>query len=158
VFTGDVMPKFSVDYSGLENKIYKKAYRLADVKDQLETVAFDIVRFKDHDKGADLWQVQSADDGDYIVALYNGDGEEKTAAVWDVTVMKTGGDLQVSYKGDPIVRVAASRLGIPFSELNRIPDYLPSKLAENKKLVKALLNELSASAKNEVLKKYPELV
>lgn len=150
------MPKFSVDYSGLENKIYKKAYRLADVKDQLETVAFDIVRFKDHDKGADLWQVQSADDGDYIVALYN--GEEKTAAVWDVTVMKTGGDLQVSYKGDPIVRVAASRLGIPFAELNRIPDYLPSKLAENKKLVKALLNELSASAKNEVLKKYPELV
>jgi hypothetical protein len=63
------MPKFSVDYSGLENKIYKKAYRLADVKDQLETVAFDIVRFKDNDKGAELWQVQSADDGDYIVAL-----------------------------------------------------------------------------------------
>ena len=156
--TGDVMPKFSVDYSGLENKIYKKAYRLADVKDQLETVAFDIVRFKDHDHGADLWQVQSADDGDYIVALYNGDGEEKTAAIWNVTVMKTGGDLQVSYKGDPIVRVAASRLGIPFAELNRIPDYLPTKLAENKKLVKALLNELSASAKNEVLKKYPELV
>jgi len=146
------MPKFSVDYSGLENKIYKKAYRLADVKDQLETVAFDIVRFKDHDHGADLWQVQSADDGDYIVALYNGDGEEKTAAIWNVTVMKTGGDLQVSYKGDPIVRVAASRLGIPFAELNRIPDYLPTKLAET------LLNELSASAKNEVLKKYPELV
>jgi hypothetical protein len=158
VFTGDVMPKFAVDYSGLENKIYKKAYRLADVKDQLETVAFDIVRFKDNDKGADLWQVQSADDGDYIVALYNGDPEEKVAALWDVSIMKTAGDLQVSYKGDPIVRVAASKLGIPFAELSRIPDYLPSKLAENKKLVKALLNELATSAKNEVLKKYPELV
>ena len=158
MFTGDVMSKFSVDYSGLENKIYKKAYRLADVKDQLETVAFDIVRFKDHDKGADLWQVQSADDGDYIVALYNGDGEEKTAALWEVMVIKTAGDLQVSYKGDPIVRVASSKLGIPPAELSRIPSYLPSKLAENKKLVKALLNELSTSAKNEVLKKYPELV
>lgn len=152
------MPKFSVDYSGLENKIYKKAYRLADVKDQLETVAFDIVRFKDNDKGADLWQVQSADDGDYIVALYNGDPEEKVASLWDVVVTKTAGNLQVSYKGDPIVRVAASKLGIPFSELERIPSYLPEKLAENKKLVKALLNELSTSAKNEVLKKYPELV
>jgi hypothetical protein len=152
------MPKFSIDYSGLENKVYKKAYRLADVKDQLESVAFDIVRFKDSDKGADLWQVQSADDGDYIVALYNHDEEEKTAALWEVAVTKTAGDLHVSYKGDPIVRVAASKLGIPPSELHKIPDYLPSKLAENKKLVKALLNELPTSAKNEVLKKYPELV
>ena len=157
VFTGDVMPKFSIDYSGLESKIYKKAYRLTDVKDQLETVAFDIVRFKDNDKGAELWQVQSADDGEYIVALYNGE-EEKIASLWDVAVTKTAGDLHVSYKGDPIVRVAASRLGIPRTELHRIPEYLPSKLAENKKLVKALLNELSASAKNAVLKKYPELV
>jgi hypothetical protein len=152
------MPKFSIDYSGLETKVYKKAYRLADVKDQLESVGFDIVKFKDADKGAELWQVQSADDGDYIVALYSGDEEEKSASLWNVTVSKTAGDLQVSYKGDPLVRVAASRLGIPFSELHKIPDYLPSKLAENKKLVKALLNELPASAKNEVLKKYPELV
>jgi len=152
------MPKFSIDYSGLENKIYKRAYRLADVKDQLETVAFDIVRFKDSDKAADLWQVQSADDGDYIVALYNPDDEEKTASLWDVTVTKTAGDMTVSYKGDPIVRVAASRLGIPRAELHKVPDYLPSKLAENKRLVKALLNELPDSAKNEVLKKYPELV
>ena len=40
------MPKFSIDYSGLA-QIQKKAYRLSDVKDQLETVAFDVVRFKD---------------------------------------------------------------------------------------------------------------
>ena len=38
--------KNTIDYSSLENKIYKKAYRLSDVKDQLESVAFDIVRFK----------------------------------------------------------------------------------------------------------------
>lgn len=156
-FTGDVMSKFSINYSSLEHKIYKKAYRLADVKDQLESVAFDIVRFKDGDKGAELWQVQSADDGDYIVSLYQED-EEKTAALWEVAITKTAGELQVSYKGDPIVKVASSRLGIPRSELHKIPDYLPSKLAENKKLVTALLSEMPASAKNEVLKKYPELV
>lgn len=150
------MSKFTVDYTKLANKITKKAYRLADVKDQLETVAFDVVRFKDGDNAAELWQVQSAEDGDYIVSLY--DEEETTKTAWSVLVSKTAGDLQVSYKGDPIVRVASSKLGIPRAELSKIEQYLPEKLAENKKLVKALLNELSPSAKEEVFKKYPELV
>ena len=150
------MNKFAVNYSGLETKIYKKAYRLADVKDQLETVAFDVVRFKDGDKGADLWQVQNAEDGDYIVALYQPDEQEKVAD-WDVVVNKTAGDLQISYKGDPIARLAAGKLGVPRSELHLAEQYLPEKLAENKKLVKALLSELSPSAKNAVLTKYPEL-
>jgi hypothetical protein len=154
---GDVMAKFSVDYSSITGQITKKAYRLSDIKDQLESVGFDIVRFKDSDKSADLWQVQSADDGEYIVALYQSD-EEKTAAIWDVSISKISGDLQVSYKGDPLVRVAASRLGIPASEVNKVPGYLPAKLAANPKLVKALLNELSESAKKAVLNKYPELV
>lgn len=152
------MTKFGIDYSSLANRVYKKAYRLDDVKDRLETVAFDIVRFKDSDKGADLWQVQNADDGEYIVALYQPDEDSKTASVWDVTVSKTAGDLQISYKGDPLVRMAASRLGIPRAELGKVEEYLPLKLASNKKLVQALLNELSESAKKEVLSKYPELV
>lgn len=151
------MRKFALDYSSLENKIDKKAYRLADVKDQLETVAFDVVRFKDGDKGADLWQVQSAEDGDYIVALYQPDESEKKGD-WDVAVSKTAGDLQISYKGDPIVRIAASKLGIPPQELPKVEGYLPEKLAENKKLVRALLNELSPSMKHAILTKYPELV
>jgi len=151
------MSKFTIDYSRLENKLYKRAYRLEDVKDRLETVAFDVVRFKDGDSGADLWQVQSSDDGEYIVSLYQPE-EEKTAAVWDVAISKTAGDLQISYKGDPIVRVASSKLGIPSSEVSKVKDYLPTKLAENKKLVKALLNELSPASKAAVLNKYPELV
>jgi hypothetical protein len=151
------MSKFGIDYSGLANTIIKKAYRLEDVKDRLETVAFDIVRFKDGDKNADLWQIQSSDDGDYIVSLYEPEEETKTAS-WEVTLSKTAGELQVSYKGDPLVKIAANKLGIPRSELPKVESYLPSKLAENKKLVKALLNELSESAKKEVLSKYPELV
>lgn len=152
------MSKNFIDYSSLENKIYKKAYRLSDVKDRLETVAFDIVRFKDSDKGADLWQVQSADDGDYIVSLYQPEEEIKTACPWDVAVTKTGSDLQISYKGDPLVRISAAKIGIPHAELSQVEGYLPEKLASNKKLVKALLNELPESAKKEVLSKYPELV
>lgn len=151
------MAKFQLDYSSLENKVYKKAYRLSDVKDQLETYAFDIVRFKDDDKRAELWQVQSSDDGDYIVSLYQ-DEDVKVANVWDVTLSKTAGELQISYKGDPLVRLASSKLGIPAAEIGLVPAYLPEKLASNKKLVKALLNELPESAKKEVLSKYPELV
>lgn len=155
------MPKFSIDYSGLA-KLTKRAYRLSDVKDQLETVAFDIVRFKDADKGAELWQVQSADDGDYIVSLYDDEDAavEKTASSnpWGVLVTKNGSDLQISYKGDPLVRLASSKLGIPSSELHKAEQYLPEKLATNKKLVKALLSELSEAARQEVSKRYPELV
>ena len=151
------MKNISIDYSRLENKVYKRAYRLSEVQDRLEKVAFDIVRFRDSDKYAELWQVQSADDGDYIVALYQPD-EEKVANLWDVTVSKTAGDLHISYKGDPIVRISSNRLGIPHHELGKVEMYLPAKLSDNKRLVKALLNELPESAKKEVLKKYPELV
>lgn len=152
------MSKYSIDYSGLANQITKKAYRLADVKDQLETVAFDVVRFKDGDKGAELWQVQNAEDGDYIVALYDEEELDKTAASWSVLVTKNGSDLQVSYKGDPLVRLSASKLGIPSAELHKAEKYLPEKLATNKKLVKALLSELSETARQEVSRRYPELV
>ena len=133
------MPKFGLDYTKLENKIVKRVYHLSDVKDRLETVGFDIVRFKDADKGADLWQVQSADDGSYIVALYQEEEQEKNASPWEVMINKTAATLQVSYKGDPIVKVASAKLGIPGTEIEQIPSYLPAKLAENKKLVRALL-------------------
>ena len=152
------MSNFKIDYSGLANKITKKAYKLEDVKNRIERVAFDIVRFKDGDKGSDLWEVQSAEDGEqYIVSLYEPE-EVKTSSAWNVTVSKTAGDLQISYKGDPLVRISASKLGIPKEELYKAESYLPEKLSENKKLVNALLNELNKTAKEEVLNKYPELV
>lgn len=149
--------KQSIDYSKLENTIYKKAYKLSDVKDRLESVAFDIVRFKDSDSGANLWQIQSSDDGDYIVALYQND-EVKTSSHWEVSLLKTAGSIQISYKGDPLVVIASSKLGIPQTELPQVKQYLPAKLAENKKLVSALLKELTPSVRELVINKYPELV
>lgn len=151
------MSKFNIDYSNLEKSIYKKSFKLNEVKHLLETIAFDIVRFKDGDNDSNLWQVQSADDGEYIVALYKPE-EKADQGNWEVMVNKTAGSLQISYKGDPIVRLASSKLGIPQSEVHKVPQYLPAKLAENKKLVKSLLNELTESAKKEVLSKYPELL
>lgn len=150
------MSKFSVDYSGLDNSVHKKVYRLSDVKDRLEKVAFDIVRFKDADKSAELWQVQSADDGEYIVSLYQSDEDDKKEASWEVTA-STLGTLNVSYKGEPVIKLAAAKLGLSAEQAKAAPSYLPEKLASNKKLVNALLKELSLPAKQELLKKYPEL-
>lgn len=154
------MSKFAIDYSKLEGKVYKKAYRLSDVQDKIEKVAFDIVKFKDGDDASNLWQIQSADDGEYIVALYENEKEMKTTASvgWEVAIVKSAGALQVSYKGDPIVQIASSKLGIPAAELDKVKEYLPAKLAENKKLVSALLKEVSPSVKKSILNKYPELV
>jgi hypothetical protein len=149
--------KYSIDIEKLSEKLTKKAYKLSDVQDKIEKVAFDVVRFKNDDKSAALWQVQSADDGDYIVALYEPE-EEKIASHWDVSLNKIAGQIQVSYKGDPIVKIASSKLGIPANELDKVAEYLPAKLAENKKLVRSLLSELSPAVRKEILSKYPELI
>ena len=155
------MSKFEVDYSNLEQKVYKKAYKLSDVKNRIERVAFDVVRFSDGDEASKLWQIQSADDGDYIVALYDEPEEAiKTASSssdWDIALNKSASVIDVYYKGDPIVRVASSKLGIPITELPLVSKYLPQKLSENKKLVSALLNEAGEEVKQELYKKYPEL-
>lgn len=152
------MPKFLIDYDKLEDKLVKKAYRLSDVQNRLETIAFDIVRFKDGDESSKLWQIQNAEDGEYIVTLYEEDTEKKAAGAWEVVLSKTANMLHIYYKGDPIVKVATSKLGIPDSELSSIERYLPEKLADNKKLVKALLNELNEPTKKSVFNKYPELI
>ena len=151
------MSRFSLNYSNLENKIYKKAYKLSEVQHQLESVAFDIVKFKDDDSAANLWQIQSADDGEYIVALYQPD-EDKVANLWDVDIVKSAGDLQISYKGDPILRISANKIGIAKEELDKVKGYLPEKLANNKKLVTALLKEVDPKSKEMILIKYPELI
>lgn len=152
------MSKFSLDYSGLEQKVYKKAFRLSDVKNRIERVAFDVVRFNDGDEASKLWQIQSADDGEYIVALYDDQEDSlKASSGWEITLNKTSSMIDVYYKGDPIVRVAASKLGIPNNELTFVSRYLPKKLAENKKLRTALLSEVNESVKQELYQKYPEL-
>jgi hypothetical protein len=151
------MPTFSLDYQSLDNKLNKRVYPLAEVKDRLEKVAFDIVRFRDQDDGANLWQIQEADDGQYIVAVYQEpEGETKTAA-WEVVLSKTAQNLNFFYRGEPITKLSFSQLGIPASEINQAIRYLPKRLEENKKLVSALLATLKSENKAQLLAKYPEL-
>ena|ERR1700722_13364114 len=151
------MPKYAIDYEGLDSSLSKKAYRLSDVINRIEKVAFDLVRFRDGDEASNLWQIQSSDEGEFIVTLYE-EVPEKIACPWEVLLSKTSGALNVYYKGEPLVSLAASSLGIPAEEVSQVPRYLPAKLSSNPRLVSSLLNQLPPSAKKTVYTRYPELL
>lgn len=145
--------RFEIDLSGVSNTLNPTSRRVA--KSQVVKVAFDVVRFPD-DPSAKLWQIQSADDGDYIVSLYQDEELPKTGA-WEVVLSKTAATLNVFYKGEQIAALQAARLGVPSNELNTVASYLPAKLAGNPALVRSLLSELSDASKQAVLAKYPEI-
>lgn len=150
------MSKFAIDYTGLDNKINKRSFKLNDVKDRIEKIAFDVVKFKDDDV-EQLWQIHSADDGEqYIVALYSEPKEVKNASNWNVLTSSGSSDLSVYYKDTFVTKLAINKLGLK-DDASFITTYLPIKLSENKKLVSLLLNDLNSDFKKNLIKKYPEL-
>jgi hypothetical protein len=156
------MQKFSIDYSVLTHSLTNKVYKLADVKDRLVKVAFDIVRFKDGPID-ELWEVSQADDGDYIVARYELDAPEptKTASVktassnWAANF--SNDNIHIAYKGQPIAKFAATELGLASAELPSACSFLPAKLASDEEFVKALLKALPQEKRDRLLSLYPEL-
>jgi len=153
------MNKFAVDYSTLEGHFNrKKAYRLSDVKDKIRKVAFDVVRFVDSDNIDGLWQIQHTDDGDYIVAMYD-DGEEKTeksSSDWSVLTDKRAENIHIFYKNTPVTKVASASLGVPADEVSFVCEYLPEKLASNKRLLVGLLSDLSSEDRKRLYEAHPE--
>jgi hypothetical protein len=142
------MMQYSVDYDALFNSVdpKQKTYKLADVKDKLVKVAFDVFRMKDGDP-EELWQVQSADDGDYIVARYETPVETKEAkSDWSITKAASG--CNVFYKNRHITKIASNFDDVAF---------LPKKLGSDKSFVKSLLSTLDEHSRDAVLKAYPEL-
>lgn len=154
-------PSLSIDLNSLNDTLDKKSFKLSPkelASKQVEKIAWDIVRFPSDDDRSRLWQVQSADDGDYIVSLYEEPTEvEKTASAknlgWE-TVMN-GNKVNVFYKGAHLASLTATQLGIPTEDLLLVERYLPAKLATNKSLATALINDLPNPA--QVYNKYPEL-
>lgn len=141
--------RFGVDYNSLYSSVdlKQKSFKLSDVKHKLVKVAFDVFRMKDGDPD-ELWQVQNADDGDYIVARYETPAETKSAnsKVWEITKATNG--TNVFYKNRHITKIAANFDTIGF---------LPAKLSSDKTFVKSLLDTLDKDTKSEILKTYPEL-
>lgn len=150
------MSKFNVDFSHVTRALDKRSHKFDTVKTQLEKVAWDVYRFKNA-AADELWQVESTDDGDYIVALYNDEDKIATAStpIWSVKVKNS--ELHVWYKQDHLCKVDASELGLQPQDLTLAQRWLPAKLATNKRLVTALFNSIEPSARQTIFSKYPEL-
>ena len=156
------MDKFPVDYTSLEQQVdKKKIFRLSEVKDKIEKWAFDIVRFKDvnDDQIAGLWQVQSADDGDLIVAMYEEPKEKalETSSSWKAISDRSGNNISLFYKNTPVIKIASVSLGIPEGEIGLMCRYLPNSLATDKQLVLSLLSDLSHTQLKKLAAEHPEL-
>lgn len=153
------MNKSAINYNNLETNLNRKVYKLADVKDKIEKVAFDVVRFVESDNIDDLWQIQHCHDGDYIVAMY--EDKQMTSTASEEIFWKALADndqVFVYYKNTPVTKISLASIGIPADEANLVRRYLPKKLASNKKLVNQLLNQLENDQKAELYRKFPELV
>jgi len=145
------MQKFNIDYDVLK-KFSGKYLDYNEVKHKLVKVAFDLYKLED-DKAARLWEVNKADDGNYIVALYSEDEAIEKQSDWEVEINKTANNVNFYYKGDYVTKLSKADLGVGFEKANE----LPQKLSENKKLVSILLKKADANTKNNLVRKYPEL-
>jgi hypothetical protein len=154
--------KYGINYDNLGDKVYKKKFKLAEVSHKLVKVAFDVVRFSDDDNFNHLWQVQNTDDGDYIVAMYDTTVDEsKTVTAgknpWKVEISKITKDIDVFYKGEHLVNVSPSKIGIPKDEVEMVKKYLPKKLNEDEKFVKKIIKSIKKDKQKTLKNKFPEL-
>jgi hypothetical protein len=145
------MQKFEIDYSLLK-KFSGKYLDYNEVKHKLVKVAFDLYKLED-DKSARLWEVNKADDGNYIVALYSDEETIEKQSDWQVEINKTANNVNFYYKGDYVTKLSKNDLGIGLDKANSLPE----KLANNKKLVSILLKNADIKTRNNLVRKYPEL-
>jgi hypothetical protein len=157
------MNKFSLDYNSLEKVLDKpKVYRYEDVKDKIVRVAYDIVRFQSPEEEIDaLWQVQSTDDGEVIVAMYDeGSGDSnsiKSESSWNVVADSNNENMHIFYKDQPIKKIAAVQAGIQNDDVSSFCYNVSKRLNEDKDFRLTLLSELSNLDRIELFSKYPEL-
>lgn len=161
------MNKFSIDYSQLTNELAtKKVIKLSDVKDRVEKVAWDVVRFVDSDNIDNLWKIERQGEDEVIVSMYTSDDKELEAKasvvesknnLWAATLDKTGSYVNVFYKEEPIKKIAISSLGVAAEDGKMLARNLPKMLSSNNTLVKKMLNDSSSDECALLFSKYPEL-
>lgn len=158
--------KFSVNYDALEERLKPEpqVFKYAEVKDRLVKVAFDVVRFMDADNIDGLWQIQKTDDGEVIVAMYDGSLPEaeqtKTASVNDspwLTMPDRLGHINVFYKDSPVTKISLASLGMDGENPESVSFTLSEKLATNNKLRDSFLGSLTQQERAILLEAHPEL-
>jgi hypothetical protein len=148
------------DYDGLDKVINsKKVYKLADVQNKVEKVAFDVVRFVDSEDLDKLWIIKDNGGEKVLVAMYDDDAPEinKAASVKWAAVSDQYGNVNVFYKGETITKLAVEKFGLNKDDAKSVCRFLPQKLANDKAFSASLLNQLSDSEKASLYTKYPEL-
>lgn len=157
-YYGLIMNKFSLDYSNLNQNLNREKYfKLKDVKDRLQKVAFDVVRFIDSDGTGDnidgLWQIRTNKDGEYIVAMYE-EEIEKTASSkkndWTAMPDRSGSNINIFYKDEPIKIISIASLGIPASDAGIVSQSIVNKLATDELFFNSFVKELTASEKQKL--------
>jgi hypothetical protein len=140
------MDKFSIDYGIIAKGLNKRrVFKLSEVADRIEKVAFDVVRFKDDDDTTKLWQIQDTPDGKVIVAIYKDDDDAiKSESEWQALPDKHA-NVNIYRNGEPIVRLAAADFGIPKEEISLLCRWLPKKIAEDKRMQEYLISKAQAT-------------
>ena len=154
--------KFTVDFNGLAKTLSpRKTYRLEDVKDRIEKVGFNLVRFPDNSDTDQLWRVQETDEGPVIVALYGDNGglvvesEEDEKRDWEAVPDKTS--MNVFYKGEHLLSLSSQDLGIPTDEFSTLRRWLPRKLETDTDLQKNILQKVPTASRRLISSRFPEL-
>jgi|SRR5690606_32676585 len=153
--------KFTVNFDNLSQTLLpQRSYRLADVQNRIEKVAYDLVRFRDNEDTEQLWKIQDGSDGPVIVALYGEDGglavesnNEKND--WDALPDKSA--MHIYYKGEPLVSLSSSDMGIPETEFNIARRWLPKKLANDESLQKEIFSKVAGRSRELICQRFPEL-
>lgn len=152
------MPGFSVNLDNVTTQLSKRAYRLSEVEDKIEKVAWDVVRFKNGNP-EHLWQIQDSPEGAFIIALYDEEDEVKTAVAttcpWTVTAHHK--NLHIFYKNEFLYKIAGSTLDVSEEEMSFFQRCIPAKLASSPELVNSLIKSLDPQKAKTLLSKYPEL-
>lgn len=152
------MNRSELDYDKLDSTVNgKRTIKLSDVKDRIQKVAFDVVRFTDAGNFDKLWIVKEENGEKVLVAMYDED-EPLTvqASAWNAMADSLG-NVNVFYKGEPIVKFAISAIGLKKEDISTVCRTLPQKLASDGSFVSSMISMLDYNGKTSVYAKYPEL-
>lgn len=144
------MDKFQINLDELVSVVVPDGNKipLAGNEHRIMRVAFDLFRFKDGNP-EELWQVQSSDDGEFLVRTYALPEEEEEVKTssdkWSVEIDKKEENLTVAYRNIPLIRLAKKDFAINNPEEMRLLQRLVfTKLSNNKDFVNNFVCSLSA--------------
>ncbi len=142
------MKNFEMDLSNISNILQADPNKIPvkGNESRMLKVAFDLFRLKD--KPEELWQIQSSDDGDFLVRTYLLPDEKENESNWSIQEDKKCANLTVSYKNIPIERIASEKYGAKTPEdVFILQKTLLKKLATDKNFVMKFFNSLHITKK-----------